>query len=51
MTVRQLSDFIQMIDEWLEEPHALSKDWVILLQHARQKFIEEVQEKLKRVGG
>lgn len=51
MTIRQLNNFIQMIDEWLEEPHSLSKDWVILLQYARQKFQEEWDEKMKRNGG
>lgn len=51
MTISQLNRFIQMIDEWLEEPHSLSKDWVILLQYARQKFTEEADEKLRKLGG
>lgn len=51
MSIRQLNEFIRMIDEWLEEPHSLSKDWVILLQYARQKFTEEADNKLKRLGG
>lgn len=51
MSIRQLNEFIRMIDEWLEEPHSLSKEWVILLQYARQKFQEEWDEKLRKLGG
>ena len=51
MPIEKLNSFINMIDGWLEEPHSLSKDWVILLQYARQKFKEEWEEKMKRNGG
>ena len=51
MSIRQLNEFIHMIDEWLEEPHSLSKDWVMLLQYARKLFQEEADNKLKRLGG
>ena len=48
MSIRQLNEFIQMIDEWLEEPHSLSKDWVMLLQYARHKFQEEADNKSEK---
>lgn len=48
MSIRQLNEFIRMIDEWLEEPHSLSKSWVILLQYARQKFVEEADNKSEK---
>ena len=49
--VRTLGKYINMITDYIEEPHSLPKEWVELLAYARQKFEEEWDEKMRRKGG
>lgn len=51
MNIRKLSEFIEMIDDYIEEPHSLPGEWVELLTCARELFKEKAGEKLKRIGG
>lgn len=36
---------IQMIDEYLEEPHSIHKDWVEALQTCRQALLDNAEQK------
>ena len=36
---------IQMIDEYLEEPHSINKDWVEALQTCKQALLDNAEQK------
>ena len=43
MDGRRLIEFIEMIEDYIEEPHSLSPDWVELLKCAKDMFEKELR--------
>ena len=46
MGIKRLREYIEMIEDYIEEPHSINRDWVELLMYARELINEQIKKEL-----